>query len=145
MKKVINLKVIMHLLSILNYNVASHLTVTSGLPYTEATSELSNTQPTMPKLLPFSVTKMAKTINIAVEIGIHYSKFDIFLLEDRRGVVVSALEPEHHWNAEKINMAILQRWLEGKGAKPVTWSTLVTVLRSIEMNELADTISSEVY
>ena len=24
----------------------------------------------------------------------------------------------HHWNAEDNNMAILQRWLEGKGVKP---------------------------
>ena len=87
---------------------------------------------------------MATKMNIAVQIGIHYTKFGIFLLEDHGGAIVSALEHEHHWNAEKINMAILQRWLEGKGAKPVTWSTLVTVIRSIEMNDLADTISSEV-
>ena len=40
----------------------------------------------------------------------------------------------HHWNAEDINMAILQRWLEeGKGIKPVTWSPLVTALQNIKI------------
>ena len=46
---------------------------------------------------------------------------------------MKALEMEHHWNAEQIIMAILQQWLQGKGVKPVTWSTLVSVLRNIGM------------
>ena len=46
---------------------------------------------------------------------------------------MQALEMEHRWNAERINMAILQRWLQGMGVKPVTWSTLVDVLRTIEI------------
>ena len=60
-----------------------------------------------------------------------YLKFGIFLLEDSDGVIVKALEMEHHWNAEWINEAILQKWLQGKGVKPVTWSTLVAVLKNI--------------
>ena len=46
---------------------------------------------------------------------------------------MQALEMEHLRNAERINMAILQRWLLGMGVKPVTWSTLVDVLRTIEI------------
>ena len=42
-----------------------------------------------------------------------------------------SLEIEHLKNAERINMAILQKWLQGKGLKPVTWSTLVTALERI--------------
>ena len=46
---------------------------------------------------------------------------------------MKALENEYHWNAEGINKAILQRWLCGSGLKPVTWSSLITVLQKIGM------------
>ena len=94
--------------------------------------------PSMPELFSFS----AKKLNIAVEVGTKYLQFGIFLLDDKNGAVVDALEKEHHWTAEQINMAVIQKWLQGNGAKPVTWSTLVTVLQRIKMNELANDIES---
>ena len=81
----------------------------------------------MPELLSLS----ARKVNVAVEVGVRYSNFGIFLLNDANGVIVQALEKEHQRSAESINMAILQRWLQGMGVKPVTWSTLVDVLRKI--------------
>ena len=81
----------------------------------------------MMELLSFSDRK----VNIAELIGVNYFKFGIFLLEDSNGFIVKALEKEHVRNAEEINMAILQRWLQGKGVKPVTYSTLVTALQKI--------------
>ena len=92
--------------------------------------------PTMPELLSFSDEKL----NVAVQVGAKYSTFGIFLLEDKTGAIVEALEMEHRGNAERINMAILQRWLQGKGMKPVTWSTLIEVLRKIGLCALADKI-----
>ena len=83
----------------------------------------------MPELLSLSVKK----VDVAVEVGVRYSSFGILLLNDANGAIVQALEMEHHRNAERINMAILQRWLQGMGVKPVTWSTLVDVLRTIEI------------
>ena len=83
----------------------------------------------MPELLSLSVKK----VNVAIEVGVRYSYFGTFLLNDANGSIVQALEIEHHRNAERINMAILQRWLQGMGVKPVTWSTLVDVLRTIKI------------
>lgn len=83
----------------------------------------------MPELISLSGGKL----NIAVLVGANYSKFGILLMEDNTGAIVGALEVEHAKNAERITMAILQRWLQGTGLKPVTWSTLVTVLKSIKM------------
>eukprot|EP00731_Ephydatia_muelleri_P011858 Em0006g752a len=91
---------------------------------TQVVMELNGT-PTLPELLFFS----ERRVNIAEQIGANYFKFGIFLLEDSNGAIVTALENEHLKNAERINVAILQKWLEGKGVKPVTWSTLVTVLQ----------------
>ena len=65
------------------------------------------------------------------QVGVHYLRFGIFLLKDSNGAIVEALEMEHRGNAEQINMAIFQRWLQGRGLKPVTWSTLITVLKNI--------------
>ena len=83
----------------------------------------------MMELLSFSSSKL----NMAVQIGVKYAKFGVFLLEDTNGTIVEALELEHMKNAERINMAILNKWLQGKGVKSVTWSTLVSVLKNIEM------------
>ena len=94
--------------------------------------------PSMPELLRFSAQKL----NIAVEVGTKYLQFGIFLLDDKNGAIVYALEKEYMKNSEEINMAILQKWLQGRVSKPVTWSTLVTVLRSIEMDDLASEIGS---
>eukprot|EP00731_Ephydatia_muelleri_P033297 Em0027g45a len=94
---------------------------------TQVLMELNGT-PTLPELLSFS----ERRVNIAEQIGADYLKFGIFLLEDSNGAIVTALENEHLKNAERINVAILQKWLEGKGVEPVTWSTLVTVLQTIK-------------
>ena len=68
-------------------------------------------------------------------------KFGTFLLDDRTGSRVRNLE-HHHCNAEQINTAILQEWLTGSGKQPVTWATLVEVLRDIELYTLADDIAA---
>ena len=81
----------------------------------------------MPELL--SLTD--RSGNFAEQVGVNYLNFGIILLEDNNGAIVTALENERLKNAEQINVAILQRWLQGKGLMPVTWSTLATVLRKI--------------
>ena len=43
-------------------------------------------------------------------------------------------------NAGRINLRILQEWLDGRGKQPVTWTTLVQVLEDIEMSSLANQI-----
>ena len=85
--------------------------------------------PTLLKLLSFS----EHGVNIAEQIGVNYLMFGMILLRDDNGVIVKALEEEHRGNAEKINTAIFQKWLEGKGMRPVTWSTLVTALKNIRI------------
>ena len=52
---------------------------------------------------------------------------------------------EHLNSAEQVNIAILQEWLIGRGKKPVTWTTLVEVLRDIELSTLAGDIEAVKY
>ena len=76
------------------------------------------------------------------EIGTHYNMFGVLLLNDESGATISALEQQHQNRATSINFEILQQWIRGSGGKPVTWETLVKVLRQIELNILADKIES---
>ena len=52
---------------------------------------------------------------------------------------------KHHYDAEQINIEILQEWLTEKGKQPVNWATLVEVLHDIELSTLADEIEAVKY
>ena len=73
-------------------------------------------------------------------VGTKYSKLGIFLLNDDTGAIVEALERQHLLNVEEINTAIFRKWLQGMGAQPSAWSTLIDVLRKIGLGTLADDI-----
>ena len=49
---------------------------------------------------------------------------------------------KHLNDAEEIDTEILQEWLTGRGKQPVTWTTLVEVLRDIELSTLAGKIEA---
>ena len=68
--------------------------------------------------------------------------FGVLLLNDKSGAIISALERQHRSRATSINFDILRQWIQGSGKQPVTWETLVKVLRRIELNILADKIES---
>ena len=80
-------------------------------------------------------------INIPVEIGTKYLQFGTILLnEENTRVKIMAFELSN--NAEQTNKEILKKWLTGRGKQPVTWATLVNVLRYIELSSLADNIEA---
>ena len=81
-------------------------------------------------------------VDIIEEIGDRYHKFGTFLLEDKRGSKMSALEKEKHENAEDINTAVLTRWIRGEGRKPISWATLASVLDECQLSTFADIIRS---
>ena len=49
---------------------------------------------------------------------------------------------KHLNDAEQINTEILQEWLTGRGKQPVTWATLIEVLRDIKLSALASEIEA---
>ena len=81
-------------------------------------------------------------VSIPVEIATKYVEFGTFLLDDRNGSRVEIMEHKHSKDAKSINTEILQEWLHGRGKQPVTWQTLVEVLRDIELTTLSDDIST---
>ena len=79
-------------------------------------------------------------INIPQEIGTSYRQFGIFLLNDPNGTRTRNIEHNNREYAEKINTEILTGWATGNGKTPVSWETLVEVLRDIGLGTLASEI-----
>ena len=99
------------------------------------------TKPTLPELLKFTCTAK-RVMNIPVEIAIKYVQFGTFLLDDSNGSRVKIMAHKYLNDAERINTEILKEWLTGRGKQPVTWATLVEVLRDIELSTLAGEIEA---
>ena len=95
--------------------------------------------PSLPELLRFQGEK--EKFSIPERIGTN-SDFGILLLDDKTGAVVDSIVGENRGNAKNINMAILKRWLQGKGRQPVTWRTLIDVLQDADLNILAKDIET---
>ena len=104
------------------------------------TAHLS-TKPTLPESLTFTYAD-GTVVNILVEVAIKYVQFGTFLLDDKSGSRVQIMARKHHYDAEQINMEIIQEWLTGRGKQPVTWATLVEVLHDIELSTLASEIEA---
>ena len=77
------------------------------------------------------------TMDIIQRIGTYHTVFGIFLLNDENGVITAAIAQQRMGNAHQINQEVLMKWLQGQGRHPVSWKTLVDVLKSINLNVLA--------
>ena len=97
-------------------------------------------RPTLPKLLKFPCKR--RSVNIVSEIGANYTTFGILLLDDQTGARITAIAQKHANNGEHINMEILQEWLQGRGKGPVTWQTLIEILKDTGLSELAKVIKA---
>ena len=85
---------------------------------------------------------MKKNLNIIQKTSTHYHELAMHLLNDDNCDIVLSLEEKCLHDSEKITRAVYKKWIDGTGKTPVTWQTLVGVLRDIELNSLADEIET---
>ena len=114
------------------------LPTTTALPQEMPTVKATD-RPTLLQLTYFKTP--SGSINITEQIGTSYRNLGLHLLEDANGVVTKAIRDQYHHDAATINYEILQRWIQGKGRQPVQWSTLIDVLKKIELSPLAKKIA----
>ena len=90
-------------------------------------------------------TENGPPINIPQRIGTNYYNFGVLLLKDETGAIVDGIVEKQRDNANSINTMIIKEWLQGKGVEPhpVTWETLVKVLRDADLSTLAGDIEQE--
>ena len=81
-------------------------------------------------------------LDIAAEVGTDYLLFGTLLLNDKNGNKIKNIEFNEHGNVLRINVEILQQWLQGKGRKPLTWQTLVKCLQETKLIALAQKVES---
>ena len=80
----------------------------------------------------------SRVFNVAAEIGMQYFLVGTALLNDRSGAVVPQIAAELLGNAERINMEILRRWIQGSGVEDCSWDGLLRVLRESGRAALAE-------
>ena len=103
---------------------------------------LIGARPTMDEIRRFRKTD-GRVIDLVTEIGTDYKKIGRILLESDRKV--ANIETSKQGHVENIVDEILREWLKGSGRTPVTWETLVTVLRESGLVVLADDINDSLY
>ena len=98
--------------------------------------------PTVKMLTSLSILVDGEKQNLKIIQGTctHYSNLAMYLLEDDNCEIVDCFEEKYHHDPEKIVAAVYKKWISGTGKRPVSWQTLVDVLREIELNSLADEI-----
>ena len=64
------------------------------------------------------------------------------LLNDDNCDIVAILKEKYHDDPEEIVKAVYKKWIDGTGRTPVSWQTLVGVMRDIELNSLAEEIET---
>ena len=90
---------------------------------------------TLPQLISFK--GRSRNLNLLELIGTHYWELGILLLDDTVGEATKTIIEHHHHDPTKINLEIFQKWILCRGKMPVEWSTLIDVLNSIGLVDLA--------
>ena len=83
-----------------------------------------------------------RIINFFKEIGANYLTFGKLLLNDNTGAIVDSIAHNHADNLEQINADIFEQWIAGRGKHPITWKTLIEVLRDVGLIILAGEIEA---
>ena len=102
------------------------------------TNCITGERPDLQALLSFS-GKSGKKINIPQQIGTKYFQFGVQLLNDKTGEEIDTIESKCREDAEQTNIGILKQWVRGKG-KPLSWDSLIGVLKDIGLGTLAGDI-----
>ena len=99
--------------------------------------DYKGTKPSMKELTSL------EDVHIIERIGVDYRDIGIELLNDIHGTILPTIEKDQLGKTGAIMAEIFRRWLAGKGRQPVTWQTLVDVLRdTAKLHSLADDIVS---
>lgn len=88
-------------------------------------------KPTLPCLYSFT-SFHGEIIDVIQRIAPSYLKFGIILLIDKYGDIIKSFYMEHRGNPKQITVEILRMWLKGRGRQPLSWETLIAVLREID-------------
>ena len=100
--------------------------------------------PTLPEMLVMPTKANGTKVSIPTQIGSEYRTFGILLLQDDNGKFVSNIvHGEKENGVEGIVISIIMEWLQGRGRLPVSWRTLIEVLREMNLKVLAHAVEGK--
>ena len=79
-------------------------------------------------------------MDIVRRVATDYQLIGTLILKDEDGSIVDTIIQTRQRNPIEISNDILRRWISGSGVRPTTWETLVTYLREVGLNSVADDI-----
>ena len=92
--------------------------------------------------LPYLVDGRDEHLNIVQRTATHYTELALHLLDDVNLNITESLEMQFQRDPERIARDVYKKWISGTGKKPISWRTLIGVLRDIELISLADEIKT---
>ena len=97
-----------------------------------------------PNISDLSRLEGNKGIFIAIpqQVGTYYPSLGHNLLNDHSGAVTRQIIERCLLDGPRIVNEIFYQWRQGQGRDPVTWRTLIEVLRKIGLSDLATDIES---
>lgn len=81
--------------------------------------------------------KSGERINILEKVGEEFIRFGTHLLLDEEGTTMATIKSDCLGRAADIKMEIIRRWRRGQGKSPISWATLIDVLKICKFNALA--------
>ena len=78
-------------------------------------------------------------LRIPEKVGVCYTPFGTFLLDDKTGRLVQNIENTCNRQPDSVVVNILRRWLTDEPT-PVTWENLIEVLKMSGLNTLASEV-----
>ena len=97
-------------------------------------------KPTLPQLHNFPTPSNGVIQRVAE----NSHTLGILLLDDKNGNITANIKAQYRPDQCQIAEEIFRKWLDGTGRTPQTWATLVTVLRGMQMETLANEIEKRV-
>ena len=84
-----------------------------------------------------------KDINLFERLSTNWKAVATALLKDDTGDIMEIIDNDEK-KTENKNRRVLRRWLKGEGRQPTTWSTLIDVLKEVNLKVLAEDIGRQV-
>ena len=111
------------------------MSFTSSLPF------FGSDRPTIAHLIELPC-KGGGSIKTVQQCSSKYYNIGVFLLSDFNAHIVQSLVMEHKNVNEDIMKAVFKKWIDGTGKTPISWNTLIKVLRQVELGTLADELQN---
>lgn len=93
--------------------------------------------PTLPHLIFIPTSEPGEGLRIIESISVKFRELGTLLLDDKHGDRTDMLVANHPNDVNQVTHAIFKQWLTSRGRRPLSWSTLTSVLDEIGLKPLA--------